>query len=84
MNNREFWCIVIIVAGICGVSGLWINSGIEKAKIESAVRQQQIEAEAKINAQTEVQKTEIEQKAATERTREWMNFIPWYKGGQNK
>ncbi len=42
------------------------------------------EIDAKINAQTEVEKTEIQQKAAIQRTRERMHWIPWYSDQKNE
>jgi len=46
---------------------------VEKKKID-----------AEINKQTEVEKTKASEAAATERTKERMNFVPWYSGGENK
>jgi len=42
------------------------------------------EKEAEINAQTEVEKTKIEQEANVQRTRERMHWLPWYKDEENK
>lgn len=47
-----------------------------------AVQMHKIDAE--INAQKEVERTEIEQKAATQRTRERMHWLPWYSDEKNE
>lgn len=40
---------------------------------------QKYRASVEINAQTEIEKTKIEEKTKLERTRERMNIFPWYK-----
>lgn len=77
-------CFLVGIVALAVVLVGFIYASVERAKIDAEVRAKQIETEAKINAQAEVERVQIEQKAATERTREWMNFIPWYKGGENK
>lgn len=84
MTRNTQVCLLVGTIALAAVMGGFIYASVERAKIEAEVRAKQIETEAKINAQTEVERVLIEQKAATERTREWMNFIPWYKGGENK
>lgn len=84
MTRNTQVCLLVGTIALAAVMGGFIHASVERAKIEAEVRAKQIETEAKINAQTEVERVQIEQKAATERTREWMNFIPWYKGGENK
>jgi hypothetical protein len=54
------------------------------AGIIAVVRINSHEKQAEINRQIAIEQTKIEAAANLERTRERMNAIPWYKGGQNK
>ena len=49
--------------------------------VVSVIRYQR---QAEINAQTQIERTRLEQAGKLERTRKRMNAIPWYKGGENK
>ena len=76
MNGKQFMivmCASMICGTICYVAGMQVKRGIEYDKIQ-----------AQINAQTEVDKTKVSEEEATRRTKERMNIIPWYRGGENK
>ena len=67
--------ILAIVIGTVLIAGMVIMSW-------QSVREHEIDAE--INAQTEIEKTAIEEKAATQRTRERMHWNPWYSDDKNE
>lgn len=67
---------IVFMTGIVAlVIIVWIKSqqGLEQYKID-----------AQINQQTEVERTKIEEEAATQRTRERMHWLPWYDDEENK
>lgn len=80
---------VVLIAGmIAGVSTyryetdakINAQSQVEKTKIE---RENQVISQ-EISAKAQVEQTKILQEAESQRTKERMNAIPWYKGGENK
>ena len=73
MTKRQLICCLSALVVVLLISGIVGYVCIERYKYAS-----------KINAQTEIERTRIEQEAKLERTRERMNWIPWYKGGSNK
>lgn len=73
MTNRQ------LTFGLAAIFAAIIVAGI--IAYVSVVRYQ---SAIKVNAQTEIERTRIQEDAKLERTRERMNVIPWYKGGSNK
>ena len=73
MTQRQFYISTFVLATITIISCIvaWTYN-------------KSYETQARINAQTEVEKTIIEQDKKTERAKEYMNMFPWYKGGENK
>lgn len=67
--------VVFLTAIAAVVAIVWVISqqNLEKYKID-----------AQINQQTEVERTKIEEEAATQRTRERMHWLPWYDDEENK
>lgn len=68
-------------------AALWVFGGVVSIAAIVAIGYfslQMHEVDAKINAQTEVLKTQVEQKAATQRTRERMHWLPWYSDEKNE
>lgn len=63
-----------------GIAGLTI---VIVAGIAGYVAIQNHKIDAEINAQTVIEQTEIEEKAATQRTRERMHWLPWYGDDEN-
>lgn len=83
MNGKEKMIAFLGVLGLF-LGGLAIFGIVQSQKIQAEVSLKAQETQAKINAQTQVEKTKLEEAAATQRTQERMNLIPWYKGGENK
>jgi|GEM_PF-6110198 len=48
----------------------------------TSIKKHQIDAD--INAQKDIERTQIEQKAKTQRTRERMHWLPWYQDKKNE
>ncbi|MHC4297992.1 MAG: hypothetical protein ACYS7Y_11865 [Planctomycetota bacterium] len=73
MSNRAFWL------GVCSLVTVVLIAGTI-----AAVSVARYERDSEINAQTAIEQTRIEQEAKLERTRERLNWIPWYKpeGGE--
>ena len=67
--------LVTLIAAIALVAVTYINKDVAIKNAETA---------AEINAQTEIERTKIQEAESTARTKEWMNFVPWYEGGENK
>lgn len=67
--------LVVLIVAVALVAVTVINKDV-------AIKNAEVAAE--INAQTEIEKTKIAEEEATRRTKERMNVIPWYSGGENK
>jgi hypothetical protein len=77
--------VVLIVAAACvGVAYINKDIAIKNAEVTAEVAVKNAETAAQINAQTEIERTKITEAEATQRTKERMNWIPWYEGGENK
>jgi len=63
----------LVLATVITLAGIYAWTSVQK-----------YEKETQINAQTAIEQTQIKEKAKVERTKERMNWIPWYKGGENK
>lgn len=72
MTNKEITVVVIIGAIIVSVVSIVCFFVIQSRKID-----------AEINAQKDIQRIQIEEKEATIRTKERMQWIPWYKKQSN-
>lgn len=73
ISNRELLCWVfggIVVLAAIAVIGFY------------ALQMHKVDAE--IHAQSEIQKTQIKEKAAIQRTRERMHWVPWYGDKKNE
>jgi cell division protein FtsL len=68
--------LVVIVAIVAAVAGYAVYA-------QTQVDMKRAEIEAKINAQTEIDRIKIEEAEATKRTRERMQMIPWYSGKES-
>ena len=95
MTSRELvaWCfggatIIAIVASI----GYFM---LQMHKVDAEINAKTMATQAEINAQTketeaeiaratEIKRVEIEEKAATQRTRERMHWLPWYSDETNE
>lgn len=73
ISKNTLTAIIAAVVGVVLIAGM--IAGVSTYRYET---------DAKINAQSQVEKTKIEQEAESQRTKERMNAIPWYKGGENK
>lgn len=95
LSKNTLTAIIAGVTGLVVICGIWagvatyryeidakINaqSQVEKTKIE---RENQVISQ-EISAKAQVEQTKILQEAESQRTKERMNAIPWYKGGENK
>ena len=69
MTKRQLIATTIIAISIVVLSIIFTVASI---------RNHQIDAE--INAQSEIDATKIKEAAKLERTRERMNWVPWYDG----
>lgn len=65
--------VLIVAAAFVGVAYIQKDVAVKNAEIA-----------AEINAQTEIQKTKIEEEEATKRTKERMGLIPWYSKEKGK
>jgi len=68
--------MVVIAAMVAAVVGYAVYA-------QTQVEMNRAEVEAKINAQTEIDRIKIEEAEATKRTRERMQLIPWYSGKES-
>lgn len=67
--------LVVLIVAVAFVGVAYIQKDV-------AVKNAEIAAE--INAQSEIQKTKIEEEEATKRTKERMGLIPWYSKEEGK
>jgi len=73
MNTK--YLVLGISVCIVGAFAIGVTGYVEMKKFEK---------ESEINAQTVIEQTKIQQDAEVQRTKERMNLVPWYKGGENK
>jgi len=73
MTKRQLIACVFALITVVSLAGIW-----------SWTAQQRYDKEAEINAQTEIERIKIEAERDLKRTKERMNWVPWYKGGENK
>ncbi len=73
MTNKQFVLAVFALLVVVGIAAIIGTVAINRHNTD-----------AKIKADAAIEQTRIEQEAKLERTRERMNAVPWYKGGENK
>lgn len=68
ISNKELVAYIAAIVAVVTVALIIGNTALKMHKID-----------AEINAQTEVERTQIEEEQHTNRTKERLNWIPWYK-----
>ena len=99
-NNRTFITVALIVSLLIGGLGYMgydyykkrVDADVEvqkqvqleKVKIDKEVELEKANIDAAVEEKVRLEQTRIEQEAATQRTRERMHWVPWYKDEENR
>jgi hypothetical protein len=84
MTKRQLIACSLGLATVIILAGIIAWTSVKGYQKEAEINSQIAIEQAEIEREADIAQTKIEQDAKLERTRERMNLIPWYKGGENK
>ena len=80
MTKTQLIALTFALITVVSLGGIYAWTSVKSYEKEAEINAQK----AEIEKEAAVEQAAIEADKALARTKERMNFIPWYKGGDNK
>lgn len=84
MTKRQLTAVSLALVTTIAIAGIVAWTSVKSYQKDTEINAAIAIEQAEIERDADIAQTKIEQEAKLNRTRERMNLVPWYKGGENK